>query len=208
MTNIHPISELSSYPMLTPLSSKDSQVLHGDFTYLDSPDQDLDVFTHPADANSYINLEDMSPQTPDPVYHYQPISVVHDTSPYLYPQSWSDGVLLPTEFGFNFSGEDILTKAWALPDATTTTPVAHIPWALHGIFDTSQQISDDSGSHVTGLASPPQCLFRNFSDPVHSEWIFYEPTVADIDVVTSAPFIHDFNQTTNRTPSWELPFTY
>lgn len=194
---------LSGYPMLTPLSPRDSQTLNGSYAYIDTSEQDPDFFTQSVSANSYLNLGTMSPQTPSPIHPYQPVSVVHEADLCLYPRLWSDEVSMPIECGFDFNVNDVLPQTWAAPHVTTEISIAQTPWGLSDFLDASQQTLVEPVSHAAGIASPFQYQFRDTSSPYHPDWTFYEHVVPDLNVATSATSIHDFNFATSRPPICE-----
>lgn len=189
--------------MLTPLSPRDFQTLNGSYAYIGTPERDLDVFTQSVGANSYLNLGNMSPQTPSPIHPYHPVSVVHDTDLCLYPRSWSDESLMPIEYGFDFNGNDVLPETWATPHVTTDIPIAQTPWGFYDFLDASRQIPDEPVSNAAGIVCPFQYQFRDTSSRHHLDWTCYEPTVQDMNVATSGPSIHDFNFAPSRPPTWE-----
>jgi hypothetical protein len=196
-----------SYTMLAPPSPHYSQVFTGGYAYVDSPEHDSDVFTQSVGTKNYVNLDETSPQTPNADCHHQPVPVVHDADHFWYPQSRSNELLMPIEFGFGFDVVDLLPKMWATPDATTIAQVAQIPWHLPDYSDLSQQTLGEPVLHAVDIASPAQYHFGHVSGQVHPGWTFYGPPVADMNIVSSAPFIQDFNIATGHPSTWEVAFT-
>lgn len=192
--------------MLTPLASQGPQVSNDCSAYVESPEYDSNVFARPVDTNSYLNLGAISPQTPGPVGFYEPVSVVNNSDCYLYPESWSSEIHISDEVGFEINVASILPEMWATPDPTPIMPTAQVLWPLSDLSDLPRYMLDDSASHVAAMASPTQYQFRDVLDPVRPEWIFYQPTVTDTAIVTSAPFTYDLNSATSYVPIWEVPF--
>jgi len=189
--------------MLTPLSPRVSQTLNGSYTYINTSEQDSDFFTQSVGANSYFNLGTMSPQTPSPIHPYQPVSVVHETDLCSYPRLWSDEVLMPIECGFDFNVNGVLPQTWTTSHVTTDIPIAQTPWGLSDFLDATQQTPEEPVSNAAGIASPFQYQFRDTSSPYHPDWTYYEHTIPDLNVATSATSIHDFNFAISRPPIWE-----
>jgi hypothetical protein len=202
----HKDLRLSGYPMLTPLPSQGSQVSNDCYAYVESPEYDSNFFVRPVDTNNYLNLGAISPQTPGPVILYEPASVVNDPDCYLYPESWSSEVHMSNEVGFGVNGTTVLPEMWATPDSMAITSATQIPCPLSDLSNLQRHTMDESTSHISGIPSTNQYQSRNALDPVRPEWTFYSPTVTDMAVVPSAPFMYDFNSATNYAPVWELPF--
>ncbi|CAN9357656.1 unnamed protein product [Alternaria sp. RS040] len=141
----------------------------------------------------------ISPHTPSPVTLYENVSVLNDLDYHQYDDSWFDEMHMLDGFGFEVSAADFPQETWVVPNSTNMVPTEQVPWSLYDLPEL-QYKPDESASHLGGMASSAQYQFGNDLDSIQPESTFYRPTVTDMTVLTSAPFMYDLNAATSYAP--------
>ncbi|CAI9631641.1 unnamed protein product [Alternaria burnsii] len=196
-------SGLPGFPMLGPILSQGPQVSYNCYAHVDGPMYDPSIFARPIDMDNHLYLGAISPHTPSPVTLYENVSVLNDLDYHQYDDSWSDEMHMLDGFGFEVSAAGFLPETWVVPNSTNMVPTEQVPWSLYDLPDLLQYKPDESVSHLGGMASSAQYQFGNDLDSIQPESTFYRPTVTDMTVLTSAPFMYDLNAATSYAPVWE-----
>jgi hypothetical protein len=189
--------------MLAPILSQGPQVSYNCYAHVDGPMYDPSIFARPMDADNHLHLGAISPQTPSPVTLYEHVSVLNDLDYHQYDDSWFDEMHMLDGVGFEVSAAGFPPERWVVPNSTNMVPTAQVPWSLYDLPDLLQYKLDESVSHLGGMASSAQYQFGNDLDSIQPESTFYRPTVTEMTVLTSAPFMYDLNAATSYAPVWE-----
>jgi hypothetical protein len=207
-------SNISGFPMLTPLPTYNTQIIDECYSYSSSPDQNLTGFTPNMDSSHFPTSGRLTPQTPEPITYHEPMSMVGLPDQWINVQPWSDDTLVSVGLGFDGDMTTMLpTELWSAPETAQTAPVAQLAWPHPSLSMSPQSISSELVPHPSAV--PPLSISEcsaddyNTSGVYHENWAHCQPTASQIDManmVTSAPFMHDLRTISSAAPVWEDVF--
>lgn len=207
-------SACAGHPTLTPLPTYTSQVVDECYLYPTNTDQDISGYTSGTESNCMLTSGRLTPQTPESVAYHEPLAVGDMTDAWILAQPWSDDSLVSVALGFEDDMTGLLpAETWSNSEHAHSPPIAQLPWVQSSLSVSPQSMTSDLTpySREASALSLSECSVEDFnsSGVFHEDWADCQPTMTQYDMpnmVTSAPFMHDFRSISSTAPIWEDVF--
>jgi hypothetical protein len=210
-------SACSGYPSLTPLPTYASQVVDECYSYPANIDQEIPGYTSGIETGSMPISGRLTPQTPESTVYHEPVAMGDMADSWMMTQPYSDDSLASIGLGFENDMTGLLAaELWSNPGHVRSAPITQIPWVQSSLSGSPRSMTSDSilYSREAPSLSISECSVEDFnsSGVFHEDWADCQPTATHYDItnmtnmVTSAPFMHDFQSVPSTAPIWEDVF--
>jgi hypothetical protein len=210
-------SACSGFPSLTPLPTYGSQVVDECCSYPANTDQDIPGYTSGMEANGMPISGRLTPQTPEATVYHEPVAMGDMADTWMITSPCSHDPLASFGLGFEDDMTGLLpTELWSNPGQAHSAPITQIPWVQSSLSVSPQSMTSDSilYSREAPSLSISECSVEDFNNygVFHEDWADCQPTTTQFDItemtnlVTSAPFMHDFRSVPSIAPIWEDVF--
>jgi hypothetical protein len=204
----------SGFPMLTPLSTYDSQMVDECYSYSSPPGQDVAAYTPPTERSGMPPSGRLTPQTPESDPYHESLAIGDISGTWIASQSWSDEPLIPIGLGFEGDLTALLpSELWSTHDYSHGASMAQMPWIQTPLSASPHSMASGIMSHI-GTApsvSISECSIDDFNNvaPFPNDWTSCQPNPTQFDMTTmgtSEPYMHSLHLNSSTVPVWEDVF--